>query len=75
MKKKVFCGLALFAGLSLQVSAATGYANDGLESMLFLGCSLLLVAGLIGGIGYLGKNRKVLLQRFMEFIKKKHAHL
>lgn len=75
MKKKVYCGLALSAGISLKVSASAGYANDGLESMLFLGCFLLLIAGLMEGIGYVGKNRKVLLQRFMGFIKKKHAHL
>ncbi|MHC1777573.1 MAG: hypothetical protein AB9834_19400 [Lentimicrobium sp.] len=75
MNKKLFCCLALFAGTSLHVAASAGYANDGLESMLLLGCFLLLVAGLIEGIGYLNKNRKVLLQRFMEFIRKNHAHL
>ena len=68
MKKKVYCSLGLSAGISLKVLTSAGYANDGFESMLFLGCFLLLIAGLLEGIGYLGKNKKVLLMRFMEFI-------
>ncbi|MBK6965998.1 MAG: hypothetical protein IPH20_19270 [Bacteroidales bacterium] len=75
MKKKVICGSGLLAGFSLKVSASAGYANDGLTSMLLVGCFLLLVAGIIEGIGYLGKNRKVLLHRFIECIRKKHVHL
>ena len=54
--------------------ASSGLANDGLVSMLLLGCSLLLIAGLIEGIGYLGKNRKILVQRFTGFIKRELSH-
>lgn len=75
MKKKVICGSGLLAGFSLKVSASAGYANDGLTSMLLVGCFLLLVAGIIEGIGYLGKNRKVLMQSFKRCIKNRMAHL
>jgi hypothetical protein len=75
MKRKIFFGLAFSTGFSLQVSASSGLANDGLVSMLLLGCSLLLIAGLIEGIGYIGKNRKILVQRFTRFIKREMSRL
>ncbi len=74
MKRKIFFGLAFSTGFSLKVFASSGLANDGLVSMLLLGCSLLLIAGLIEGIGYLGKNRKILVQRFTGFIKRELSH-
>jgi hypothetical protein len=70
MKKHFSCGLILSAGFSLRAFAKAGYANDGLEFVLFLAGFLLLVAGLLAGINYLYKNRKELVHRVMAFLKK-----
>ncbi|MGA2823684.1 MAG: hypothetical protein ABSE72_09185 [Bacteroidales bacterium] len=71
MKKKVSLGLILLTGLSSQVFAAAGYAKDGLEFSLVLIGFLLLVAGVLKGIDYISKNRKMLVHRVKVFIKKK----
>lgn len=71
MKKYVSFGLILFTGLSSQAFASAGYANDGLEFVLFLAGFLLLVAGFLKGIDYLNKNGKILVHRVNAFIKKK----
>jgi hypothetical protein len=75
MNKKLLSGLISLLAISSQAFAATGYANDGFELALFLGCFLLLVAGVIDGIGFLNKNGKMLLHRVKAFIKNKVAHL
>jgi len=74
MNKKLLCGLIFFIAVTYQAFPATGYANDGFELALFLGCFLLLVAGIIDGIGFLNKNGKMLIHRVKAFIKNKLAH-
>jgi hypothetical protein len=71
MKKKVSCGLVLFAGISTQAFAAAGYAYDGLEFILVVAGFLLVLAGFLKGIDYIGKNGKMLMQRIRVFLKKK----
>ena len=71
MKKEVSLGLILLTGLSSQAFAAAGYAKDGLEFSLVLIGFLLLVAGVLKGIDYISKNRKMLVHRVKAFIKKK----
>jgi hypothetical protein len=75
MNKKLLSGLISLLAISSQAFAATGYANDGFELALFLGCFLLLVAGIIEGISFLNKNRKVLLHRIKAFMRNMLAHL
>ena len=71
MNKKAIIWSILFTGLSFQASAAAGYANDGLEFVLFLVGFLLLAAGFIEGINFLRKNWRVLAHRVKTFNKKK----
>jgi hypothetical protein len=68
-------GVIFITGLSSQVFAAAGYAKDGPEFSLVLIGFLLLVAGVLRGIDYLSKNRKMLVHRVKIFIKKKVTFL
>jgi uncharacterized membrane protein HdeD (DUF308 family) len=71
MRKVLLFGVIFITGISSQVFAAAGYAKDGPEFSLVLIGFLLLVAGVLKGIDYLSKNRKMLVQRVKAFIKKK----
>jgi hypothetical protein len=75
MRKVMSLGIIFITGLSSQVFAAAGYAKDGLEFSLVLIGFLLLVAGVLKGIDYLSKNRKMLVHRVKAFIKKKVTSL
>lgn len=74
MKKEMYFALFLFAGFPVAAFPATGYANDGFELALFLGCFLLLVAGICEGIDFLNRHRKSIFQRVRDFIRKKEAN-
>lgn len=71
MKKEMYFALFLFAGFPLAAFSATGYANDGFVLALFLGCFLLLIAGVFEGIDFLNRHWKTIFQRVRDFIRKK----
>ena len=74
MIKKAITGVLVFTGICFQAKAGTGYAKDGLEGALLMVCFLFLVAGILEGVHYLGKNRKSLLERMKSFIRKSLAY-
>ncbi len=64
-------GLIFITCLSSDVFAAAGYAKDGPEFSIVLIGFLLLLAGALKGIDYLGKNRNMIVHQVKAFIKNK----
>jgi hypothetical protein len=71
MKKKAFWCLALLTMISTHAFAATGYAYDALAFILVLVGILMMIAGILWGIDYLGKNWRTLKTGVTAYLKKK----
>jgi hypothetical protein len=75
MKRKVFLGISLLGGSSSPVLASAGYAYDGLDFILVLAGLMLVLAAILWGIDYLGKNGRALGRLLRIRVWKVYRHL
>jgi hypothetical protein len=75
MKRKVFLVVSLLGGLSSPVLASAGYAYDGLEFILVLAGFMLLLAAILKGADYLGKNGRALVRLLRMKLRRVHRYL